>query len=252
MTEPTLIDNTHPSYPSPTIQEALCEVRFPADTSQFASQFALVWDRLRGEFAQLETHMDVFLPSTTNGILSGPLLSQPRFLLRHARRSFLLQFSPGAFTLNTLAPYLGWQTMREDIAAAWQNVQEVLATPTVANITVRYINHVPLSPGDPEGWLVAGDYVPSSVVSAVPPFQSRVQTGTGTGDTKTLAIGHAGTPGAADFAMVVDIERISSGNFAADAAQVMDRADALHEDIWDLFEAVKGPRWNDVLEGKPR
>ena len=244
--------DTHPSYPSPTIQEALCEIRFPADPLQFPSQFALVWDRLREEFAQLETHMDVFLPSTTNGILSGPLLSQPRFLLRHARRSFLLQFTPGAFTLNTLAPYLGWQTMREDIEATWQSVQEVLATPTVTNITVRYINHVALSPGTLEGWLVADDYVPQAVVSAVPPFQSRVQTGTGTKNTTTLAIGHTGTPGGADFAMVVDMERSSGGEFPAETTQIMDRVDALHADIWDLFEAVKGPRWNDVLEGKPR
>ena len=196
--------------------------------------------------------MDVFLPSATNVIFSGPLLSQPRFLLRHAHRSFLLQFTPGTFTLNTLAPYLGWQTMREDIAVAWQSVQEVLTTPTVTSITVRYINHVPLPPDDPRGWLVAGDYVPPAVVSAAPPFQSRVQTGTGTGNTTTLAIGHAGTPTEADFAMVVDIERSSSGDFSADTAQIIDQADALHADIWDLFKAVKGPRWNDVLEGKPR
>ena len=246
-----LTDNTHPSYPSPTIQEALCEIRFPADPLQFPSQFAPIWDRLREEFAQLETHVDVFFPSATNAILSGPLLSQPRFLLRHAHRSFLLQFTPGAFTLNTLAPYLGWQTMREDIGAAWQSVQEVLATPTVTNITVRYINHVPLPPDDPQGWLVGGDYVPQAVVSAMPPFQSRIQTGTGTGNTTTLAIGHAGTPHGADFAMVVDIERSSSGDFLAEPARVMDQADALHEDIWDLFKAVKGPRWNNVLEGKP-
>ena len=247
-----MTDNTHPSYPSPTIQEALCEIRFPADPLQFPSQFAPVWDRLRGEFAQLETHMDVFLPSATNVIFSGPVVSQPRFLMRHAHRPFLLQFSPGAFTLNTLAPYLGWETMREDIAAAWRSVQEVLATPTVTSITVRYINHVPMPPDDPQGWLVAGHYVPTAVVNAVPPFQSRVQTGTGTGNTTTLAIGHAGIPTEADFAMVVDIERSSSGTFAADTAQVMEQADGLHTDVWEMFKAVKGHRWDDRLEGRKR
>ena len=246
--KPTLTDNTHPSYPSPTIWEALCEIRFPADPAQFPSQFARVWDRLRGEFPQIETLVDVLPPPAMNIISTGPLPTQPRFILRHASRQILLQFVPGAFTLNTLAPYLGWQTMREDIETAWQSVQEVLAPSLVTTINVRYINRVPLPSADARGWLVAGDYIPAAVVNAGPPFQSRVQTGTG--DTTTLSVGQL--PNDPYSAMIVDIERSLSGNFPVETAQVMDRADALHEDIWDLFEAVKGPRWNDVLEGKPR
>jgi uncharacterized protein (TIGR04255 family) len=252
VTQPkTVTDNTHPSYPSPTIQEVLCEIRFPVGSVPFPTQFGQVWDRLRTEFPHLEAYADVLPPPILNMITSGQLPTQPRFVLRHASRQILVQFTPGAFTLNTLAPYLGWETMRDDIEMAWRQVQEVLAVPSVSNITVRYINRVPLSPPfEPaQGWLEAGDYVPAAVINATPPFQSRIQTGIGIGNSTTLAIGHQSLDGN-DLAMIVDLERTLAGAFSSDAAEVIRQADALHTDIWNLFKGIKGPRWNDILEGK--
>lgn len=248
MTKPTLTDNTHPSYPSPTIQEALCEIRFVTDPVPFPVQFARVWDRLREEFPQLETLMDLLPTAAPSIVTSGPLQAQPRFVLRHASRQILLQFVPGAFTLNTLAPYSGWETMREDIATAWQSVQEVLTPSQITAINVRYINRVPLPSEDAQGWLVAGDYVAAAVVNAGPPFQSRVQTGIG--DITALSVGHL--PNDPQRAMIVDIERSLSGTFPVETGQVIGHADVLHEDIWNMFKAIKGPRWNDLLEGKPQ
>lgn len=248
-----MTEQTHPSYPNPTIQEALCELRFPVGISPFASQFGLIWDRLRGQFPDLETFVDVLPPPAPNLAISGPLPTQQRFVMRHATRQFLLQFVPGAFTLNTLAPYLGWATMYEDIQAVWQAAQEVLVPEQVSSLTLRYINRValpkPLTAA--HHWLTAGDYIPVAAVNAVPPFQSRVQTGTGTGNTTTVALAQMGLPDDVDFAMIVDIERTLTGSFSAKTPQIMEQVDALHTEVWDLFKAVKGPQWNDILEGKP-
>ena len=248
-----MIEQTHLSYPNPTIQEALCELRFPIGVSPFASQFGLIWERLRVDFPILETHVDVLPPPAPNFAISGPLPTQQRFVMRHKTRQFLLQFVPGAFTLNTLTPYLGWATMYEDIQAAWQAAQQVLVPEQVSSLTLRYINRVPLPQPltAAHHWLTAGDYVPSAVVKAVPPFQSRVQTGTGTGNTTTVALAQMSQPNDFDFAMIIDIERTLTGSFSAKTPQIMEHVDALHTDVWDLFKAVKGPRWNDILEGKP-
>jgi uncharacterized protein (TIGR04255 family) len=251
--ENIVIEQTHPSYPNPTIQEALCEMRFPVGISPFASQFGLIWERLRDQFPGLETFVDVLPPPASNIAISGPIPTQQRFVMRHSTRQFLLQFVPGAFTLNTLAPYLGWETMYEDIQAAWQTAQEVLVPEKVTSLTLRYLNRVPLPQplSVSHRWLVAGDYVPPAVVNSVPPFQSRVQTGTGTGDVTTVAVAQMGLPVDDNFAMIVDIERTLTGNFSAKTPQIMEQVDALHTDVWDLFKAVKGPQWNDILEGKP-
>lgn len=247
-----MTDNTHPSYPNPTIQEALCEIRYPADPLQFPAQFAQTWDTLRGEFFLEQTHIDILPPSSANIIVSGSVPTQPRFVLRHAHRAFVLQFTPGAFTLNTLPPYLGWQTMRDDIQAAWQKVQGVLAVPQITQITLRYLNRVLLVPNAAQGWITAGDYVPAALVKTTPPFHSRVQTGTGTNNIKTLSIGQQDLPGSEEQMMLVDIERNLIGSFAPETTKIMEHADALHSDIWDMFKSIKGPRWNDILEGKPR
>ena len=247
-----MTDKIHSSYPSPTIQEALCEIHFPADLSSFASDFARIWDRLRVEFPRLETYVDLLPPPVTGMIYSGPLQSHPRFILHHASRKILLQFSPGLFALNTLPPYLGWQTLEEDLRTAWQSVEEVLAVSQVTQITMRYINRVPLTLPweESHGWLIAGDYIPAAVAQAVPPFQSRVQIGTGTESITTLSIGHQNVPGELDQSMIVDLERVISGDLSAVTIEVTRQADALHTDIWDIFAAIKGPRWNATLEGK--
>lgn len=201
----------------------------------------------------LETHIDLLPPPATPILFTGPLPTQPRFVMRHAHRSFLLQFMPGTFALNTLRPYLGWQTMEEDIRATWQQVQEVLGITQVTHIAVRYINRVPLilPLEESRGWLVDGPYLSAAVVEASPPFQSRIQMGTGTGNVTTLSISHQNMTGEADPTMIVDLERTLSGDFSAGTAEIVRQADALHTDIWDMFKSIKGPRWNNVLEGKP-
>lgn len=160
---------------------------------------------------------------------------------------------PGTFALNTLQPYLGWQTMEGDLRATWQQLQEVLGITQVTHIAVRYINRVPLTLPleEASGWLVAGPYLTPAVVEAFPPFQSRVQMGTGSGNVTTLSISHQNMTGEPDPTMIVDLERTLSGDFSAETAEVVRQADTLHTDIWDMFKAIKGPRWNDVLEGKP-
>lgn len=247
-----MTDNTHPSYPNPTIQEALCEVRFPVGLTPFSSQFAHVWDRLRDEFFLEQTLIDVLPPPAPNVITTGLVPTQPRFVLRHAHRAFVLQFTPGTFTLNTLPPYLGWQTMREDMESAWQKVQGILVVPQITQITLRYINRIPLVPNATQGWITAGDYVPGALVKTTPPFHSRVQTGTGTDNIKTLSIGQQDIPGTKERVMLADIERNVMGDFAPEAPALMERAEALHTDIWEMFKSIKGPHWNDILEGKPQ
>lgn len=191
-----------------------------------------------------------------NVITTGPVPTQPRFVLRHAHRAFVLQFTPGAFTLNTLPPYLGWQTMRADMESAWENVQAILAVPQITQITLRYLNRVLLVPNAAQGWITAGDYVPAALVRTTPPFHSRVQTGTGTNNITTLSVGQQNlfqdTFGAKEQVMLVDIERNLIGSFAPEAPAIMEHAEALHTDIWNMFKSIKGPRWNDILEGKPQ
>lgn len=198
--------------------------------------------------------MDFHLPIAESAISSESVPTQPRFILHHASRKILLQFVPGSFALNTLPPYLGWQTMEEDLQAAWQVVQEILGVTQVTHIGVRYINCVPLTLpwAENRGLLEAGDYISAAVAQTVPPFQSRVQTGTGTDNVTTLSVGHDNMAGEPNPIMIVDLERVIGGELSAVAVEVIRQVDALHTDIWDIFAAIKGPLWNNILEGKQR
>ncbi len=241
----------HPSYPNPTVREALCEIQFPAAAATFGADFLHLWPCFEEAFPSLEVHADVVPPVTPPmpggaAIISGALPTRPRFLARRTSRPLVVQFMSGALTVNTLQPYLGWETFQRDIAEAWEKLQGVLLPQEATKITLRYINDVSM-PSDQAwgaGWLAAWGPVPQSIANAVPPFHSLVQLGAGTPDMTGVII----TCPAADGVLTVDFERTVQGPFAAGA--VLDQVEALHEDVWELFAGLKGPRWNDVLEGK--
>jgi len=244
-------DNTRPSYPNPTVVEALCEIGFEAEAPRFATDFIRVWPHFQEAFPNLEVHTDLLTSAAGGVVAPGPPLFRTRFSARRESRPVVVQFAPGVFAVSTLAPYLGWVTFRKDIEEGWQAVQSEWSLLRVNRIVVRYINRVPLPSGSAaEGWLQKGDYVARALVEGGGQFHSRVQTGTGTPELTTVSAWHQAGTDPAEAALVVDMERSLEGEFAADLEALLGQIDALHDDVWRVFTGLKGPRWDDVLEGK--
>ncbi len=247
-----MTDETHPSYPNPTIVEALCEIGFEAQPSRLAGDFVRVWPQFSDDFSSLEVHTDVL--TAPRGPLVAALIPEvrTRFSARRTRRPVTVQFLPGAFAVSTLAPYLGWETFRGDIESGWTAVQLEWGLPRVNHVLVRYINQVSLPAGvvSAEGWLKPGPFLAQA--EAVGSFQSQVQTGTGTADLTLVMVQHQPGIQVGGGLLTVDIERSLRGDFAADPAAVLGQIEALHKDIWQVFAGLKGPRWDAVLEGRPQ
>src|SRR5205807_2020702 len=103
------MSNDHPTYPNPTVTEAICDIRFRLPSSrEWKPSFAGdLFKRIQNEFPDLE------VISLETGLGERPIA---RF--KHKTRSLFLQFYQNSLTINTLPPYQGWQTMRHDALTA--------------------------------------------------------------------------------------------------------------------------------------
>ena len=139
----------HPSYPFPTIQEVVCEVRFRLDKGWDASFYSEFLKKIEEQFPTFEpTAAPVILhineqPGEAAGF-SVPLVIR----YKHSSRNLLLQLSENRIVVNALPAYPGWQQVSEDIRYAWRKLCEVVRPIEIERIGLRYINSIARSAED--------------------------------------------------------------------------------------------------------
>lgn len=249
--------DSHPSYPNPTIREALCELRFVSEVNKFAKQYGDFLKLTMDTYSYLEAHIDQILaisvPDTSETVQRYLPQARSRFVLRHNLRNVIVQIVPGAVTLNVLPPYLGWNTMEQDILSIWELVNQSFKPSQITGITMRYIDGIP-HPTDhyeAEGWLLHSEYIPQAVFQTKPPFSTRVQTGSKFGDYTVLSITSERISTNLNGMMLIDFERTDNSLAIEDINNVKHIINVLHNDIWNLFSSIKGTYWDQMLQGIP-
>ena len=142
----------HPTFPNPTIQEALCEIHYhlPGESARKASLLGEFYKQIQPDFPVLEpvTRMGLRLEVGPSGIEQF-LPPQQRMLYRHASRNLLLQLSTDILTVNELRKYPGWEQMKLDVLYAWQKLREagweVCLGPDLASCQAADIAVIPYS-----------------------------------------------------------------------------------------------------------
>lgn len=247
----------HPSYPNPTIHEALCEIHFqlPDGVSWQPSLPGELFKRIQSEFPKLEpaTQIGFRLQVGPGEVEQAFFPPQQRMRYRHESRNLLLQLSEGIFTVNELEKYPGWEQMRSDILRYWETAREVTEPGAVTRIGLRYINRIQRTlPDERAGdWLAPSDFVAGSALSSLPGFLSRVQTRldpqrrlivtvTDTFD----AVGQDTQP------IVLDIDCIVQKQIGVQHGDIAREIDELHNLVWRVFRASKTPRLERFLKGE--
>jgi uncharacterized protein (TIGR04255 family) len=256
---PTARAAQHPTYPNPTIVEALLEVQYtlsperpwnPDAHNQFFSS-------IRDEFPHFEPVPEITLQVLLSSALPSP--AQPvqapgarmRFLTAHRTR--VVQLSGSAFSFSMLRPYTGWDQMRAGILKYWPQAREVVKPATVTRIGLRYINRIPRTTANQKAayWLKASDFVPQAILDSERPFLARIEAQVGThrralvsviDDTSKMPDQH----GAIVFDIdCIHVEHIEAGKF--DVAQV---ADQLHDQVWAIFAPTRSANLEKLLNKK--
>src|SRR5690606_12608287 len=139
----------HPTFPNPTIVEALCEVHFvpAADRPWSVTRPLPLFRAVEAQFPLFE-----LVPETMMKIEFGDegprqFVKQDRQRIRLTARggAHMLQISGSGdtFVFNVLRPYPGWEQVRARVLDTWEATREVLAPVALRRVVLRYINRIP-------------------------------------------------------------------------------------------------------------
>lgn len=233
----------HPTYPNPTIIEALCEIHFamPDGVRWEASLLGEMYKAVQAEFPIMEPvqNVGVSLEFGAQGFAQRllPGMQQARYIAQDKSKILQLSEAP-TFTVNRLPKYPGWSIAKQDILSGWARAVQVLRPSAITRVGLRYINRLP--PVGPTGrlnhWLRQTEYVPAAVLSSTAGFMSRLQVQSS--DTDRLVVTIADVGGAPDEprSTVFDIDCISLSRAETSAAALGDLVERLHDRVWAVFD----------------
>jgi len=247
----------HPSYPNPTIAEALCEIHFrlPTGVSWKPSFVGEFFKAVQPEFPEMEPVQELgFEVELGEGGVSQRMLPpRARIRFKHRARPLLLQLMENVLTVNLLPKYPGWERMRQDILEAWGRAREVLQPRCISRIGLRYINRVIRGAEDerPGVWLRGTASIPAGVLTSATGFLSRVDIRLDTENRRVVTLGDQIAGKDSPFgAIILDIDRIIQRESEPTDEALRRDTDRLHEDVWGEFHGAQGDRMRAVLNEK--
>lgn len=247
----------HPSYPHPTIVEALCEIHFrlPPDAPWKPTLPGEFFKRIQKEYPEMEPVQDLTLQMEVGPTGVGQRLVPGRARVRftHREKKRVLQLAESVFTINLLAPYPGWDAMLPTVLDAWKQVQGVLHAVDVTRVGLRYINRVPFrATGERLGdYLVASDYLPATLLRSARGFLLRLESHLDHENRVIVTVGDQRPDNErAGGAALFDIDRITEQPVPAAGSALRPVLNRLHEEVWEIFSASRGEGLERMLRGE--
>lgn len=243
----------HPTFPNPSIQEAICQVRFRLPGNWEPPFFELFYRQVKDQFPVFEPASIVDLQMQLGpGAQMAHFLAPPRPMMRYKRRDnmMLLQLAADFLTVNLLPRYPGWAVMRSATLEAWERLSKALEPSAIVRIGLRYINRIELADAaeSPGGWLAPSDYLAAAAVCSAPGLLYRLECRPEAHTSLIVTLGEVRQP--EPRALIFDIDCVSDREHPPKAESVGSTIDALHRQAWQVFSASMTPRLRARLEGR--
>lgn len=246
--------DAHPPYPNPTIVEALVElhIALPPGGEWAPGLAGELFRTLQPDFPTMEPVLESTfeLQVDISGLHHTLHPPRQRMRYRHASRPVLVQLAERIFTVNVLSPYPGWQEVKRIALESWSKAQRALGAERITRVGLRYINHIPLRDGQhrPGDYLQATPFVPGAVLESESEFFSRVVASQAPTERWIVTLAADALDGRAK-GIIFDIDRITHQTTAPGPDALGSVIDRLHEDVWNVFVAAKGPGLERLLLG---
>lgn len=245
----------HPTYPNPTIREALCEIHFalPAGTEWNPLLFGKFYKAIEDRFPEMEpvNQFGIRFEASPSGIEHTMLPPRQTMRYKNPDANLLIQLSEGVLTINVLPVYPGWKQMEQGILFAWGKALDVIRPSAVNRIGLRYINFIPRrNPDETAGdWLQGNDYIPAAALRSLPGFLSRTEVRQDPERKLVVTLGEAeGSP----RPIVLDIDCITEKIIGTTGEDIVAEAGDLHTMASSVFFASMTPRLEELLKGVPQ
>ncbi len=244
----------HPTYPNPTIVEAVCEICFQLDTESR-------WDVKRSgdllpSLEPLFTDFEISarpkldVQQTADGGISHTILPDNlAYQFKDEEGSRRLQLSNASFVYNVVGAYPGWPDVLAEVLNYWKIVSGAIGAEAVSKVGLRYINKISTSVEKPtiSDWLISNDFLAPALVESKGGFLLRQETKPTEEDKCILTIGMGpADPEDGCSSIVFDIDRIVSAEIKLDDIQSV--LESLHVDVSKIFEQSKSENLDLLLK----
>ncbi|MFN8495728.1 MAG: TIGR04255 family protein [Caldilineaceae bacterium] len=247
-----MTNNNHPSYPLPTIQEVVCEIRFRLDTNWNIALYGEYFKKIEDLFPTFEpVAVPIFIEITNS--TDAPSLAVPLAMrYRHINRNLLVQLSENRIAVNILPIYPGWNQVMQDIVYIWGKLCEIVTPAEITRIGLRYINGIERGTKNEtlSRWLRPNDYIPSTVLKSSSGFAAQILTYLDEQNRLQVRLTDqlSGTDGLGKF--LFDIDRIIEKRMGIDLDSLLGNVTHLHQDVWDVFQSAKSEDLERLLKGE--
>ncbi len=250
------MSNEHPTYPHPTITEAVCDIHFQLPEKKewkpsFPGEF---FKYIQDDYPEMEPVLEMGFQFEFGPLGTGTKLIPQRQKVRfkHGTRPLILQLAENSLSISTLAPYQGWRTMLHDILAAWNSVESILHPEAITRIGLRYINRIEKETEHdiPKTWFAANDYIPQGIMHSKPGFLLREEIHLDTGNVLIITLGDPKSDESTKYgAIIFDIDRITEQDIQTSGEALEKELGRLHTDVWRIFDSAKGEKLQILLNG---
>lgn len=246
----------HPTYPQPTIQEALCEIRFEElDSKVEGDFFTKMFDDVREEFPSIEPihQHQVDIKLSSQGMTQSIRPSEQRFKCTSEDGIRLIQFSPKTFIVNFLDKYPGWDSFEEVIVNNWEKMVNHINPLTVCRVGLRYINKLPAISIDEKlgKYLKNSEFVPTALIESEEKGFMRLETIPQKGKVSVTSVGlNEKESSGTSRVYMFDIDCIHEGELSSSKNSIEEIVNELHGHVWDIFDASMSEDLEKYLKAK--
>jgi len=222
------------NYSKPTIVEALCEFRFVQSDDWDSTLYGALWDKVKETYPKKQERKQVSISFqvSTDGNHEKPTMDESSHMIfKTDDEKSLVQLQPNVLTVNTLAPYQGWDSFKPKICEAYKNFSE-LGPFTLERVGLRYINRIHLSGSDSgcEGLITESLYIPKAILSHSSGYHSKVSVPIG--DNRVQV--QVGTEPKGVPALIMDIDSSREGVLPEPIDDLLEK---LHTNLISAYEA---------------
>lgn len=145
--------NTWPTLRCPPVVEGLIDIRVERSQAATLDALKICADALAADFPsreELRQFTGQFSFSPDGGPTFAAHAPAPLgVVLRSPDTRWVAQFRLDGFTLSRLDPYTSWDELRERAKRLWSKYSAVAQPQRIVRVAARFINRVPLPPGEP-------------------------------------------------------------------------------------------------------
>jgi uncharacterized protein (TIGR04255 family) len=242
--------SNHPSFPNPTICEAVCEINFKviSDAEWQNKIFGDLFKEICNDFPIQEPliQTNIYLQKDKEGLLQI-LPPQQWVRYKNNKNNLILQLTKNILTINLLPKYPGWEQMKEYILNYSIKVSKIIQSEAITQIGLRYINSIERNNPEetPGTWFNNNDYIPNSVLTSLPGFLYRNEFLINNNHRVVITVAEKDNNEKKDI--ILDIDCISNKQIEIKKKLIDKEIETLHQKAIDIFFSFRSPNIDKLL-----